>query len=79
MVEKTTLFEDIESGLLYEADRKVSTPIFFRKFAGDLFRRLIKYRGFMDGEVGIIENVYQAFSKTITYLFLYDKKKSRPL
>ncbi len=79
MVEKTTLFEDIESGLLYEANRPVSTPTFFRKFAGELFRRLIKYRGFMDGEVGIIENVYQAFSKTITYLFLYEKKKSRPL
>lgn len=79
MVEKTTLFEDIESGLLYEADRAVSTPIFFRKFFGELFRRLIKHKGFLDGEVGIIENVYQAFSKTITYLYLYEKKNSRPL
>ncbi len=76
MVEKTILFEDIESDLLFKAGRTVSTPTFFRKFAGELFRRLIKHAGFMDGEIGIIENVYQAFSKTITYLYLYEKKKS---
>ena len=30
----------------------------------------------MDGEIGIIESIYQAFSKTITYLFLYEKSKN---
>lgn len=85
MVEKTMIFEDIESDLLFNAGKKVQTLTFFRKFYGELYRRLIKHRGFMDGQVGIIESIYQAYSKTITYLFLYEKqhahdtKKSRSL
>ncbi len=74
MVQKTLLFEDYESDLLFKANKKASTLIFFRKFLGELYRRLIKHRGFMDGSVGIIESVYQAYSKTITYLFLYEKQ-----
>lgn len=80
MVEKTIKFEDIESDLLYKAGRKVSTATFLRKFLGELYRRLIKNRGFLDGPLGIIESIYQAFSKTITWIFLYEKrKKSRSL
>ena len=85
MVEKTMIFEDIESDLLFKANKKANTLTFFRKFLGELYRRLIKHRGFMDGSIGIIESVYQAYSKTITYLFLYEKqhkfdsKKSRSL
>lgn len=74
MVEKTTKFEDIESDLLYQANRSVNTLTFFRKFAGELWRRMFKNLGFLDGVWGIIESIYQAFSKTITYLFLYEKK-----
>jgi glycosyltransferase involved in cell wall biosynthesis len=79
MVEKTLVFEDIESELLYKANRPVSTPIFFRKFLGELWRRLFASQGFRDGKIGIIESIYQAFSKTITYLFLYEKKNRRTL
>ena len=81
MVKKTIVFEDIESELLYKAGKKATTRIFFRKFLAELYRRLIKNLGFLDGTFGIIESIYQAFSKTITYLFLYEKqnKKGRPL
>ena len=79
MVEKTIIFEDIESGLLYKAGRPISIPLFFRKFLGELWRKLFKNKGFKDGEIGIIESIYQAFSKTITYLFLYEKKNGRTL
>lgn len=79
MVEKTAIFEDVESELLFKANREVSVVIFFRKFVGELYRRLIKSFGFLDGSIGIIESLYQAFSKTITYLYLYEKKKSSPL
>jgi len=81
MVKKTVIFEDIESELLYKAGRTITTKTFFRKFFAELFRRLIKNLGFFDGTIGIIESIYQAFSKTITYLFLYEKqsKKGRPL
>ena len=75
MVNKTILFENIESNLLYKAHKSVSTATFFRKFFGELFRRLFKNFGFLDGDIGIIESIYQAFSKTITYLFLYEKSK----
>jgi hypothetical protein len=79
MVEKTIVFEDLESDLLLDAGRPVSLSTFFRKFLGELYRRLLKNRGFLDGKPGIIESVYQAFSKTVTYLYLYEKKKSRPV
>ena len=79
MVEKTLVFENVEADLLLTANKKVSAVIFFRKFLGELFRRLIRHLGFLDGSIGIIESIYQAFSKTITYLFLYEKQKDRPL
>lgn len=79
MVDKTLIFEDIESDLLYKAHKSVSTSTFFRKFLGELYRRLFKNQGYRDGEIGIIESIYQAFSKTITYLFLYEKKNGRTL
>lgn len=78
MVKKTTIFEHIDSDLLLKAGQKVNTPIFFRKFLGELFRRLIKEKGFLDGKIGIIESIYQAYSQTIKYLYLYEKKY-RPL
>lgn len=81
MVKKTIIFEDIESDLLFKANRKTGTAIFFRKYLAELYRRLLKNLGFLDGPFGIIESIYQAFSKTITHLFLYEKqtKKSRSL
>lgn len=80
MTKKTILFEDIESDLLFKANKEASTIIFFRKFLGEFFRRMIRQLGFLDGPLGIIESLYQAFSKTITYLFLYEKKiKGRAL
>lgn len=81
MVDKTIIFEDIESNLLFRAEKKADTFTFFRKFFGELWRRLFKNLGFLDGSIGIVESIYQSFSKTITYLFLYEKnlKKSRSL
>ena len=73
MVKKTIVYEDIESDLLLQAKRPVSVITFFRKFIGELNRRLIIKMGFLDGSIGAIESMYQAYSKTITYLFLYEK------
>lgn len=79
MVDKTTIYENIESQLLYEAGRPAETKTFFRKFLGELFRRLIQKKGYLDGTIGVIESIYQAYSKTITYLYVYEKKKSSSL
>ena len=77
MVEKTIIFENIESDLLFKANKPVGTVPFFRKFLGELNRRLFVNLGFLDGSFGIIESIYQAYSKTITYLYLYEKKNRR--
>jgi len=79
MVKKTLIFENIESDLLFHANKPVKIPTFFRKYFGELFRRLIQKRGYLDGRVGIMESVYQSYSKTITYLLLYEKKNCRPI
>ncbi|MEI7652902.1 MAG: glycosyltransferase family 2 protein [bacterium] len=80
MVRKTAVFEDIESALLYDAKRSVGIPTFFRKYTGELVRRLITQQGFRDGTYGWLESIYQAFSKTITWLYLYEKTYiSKPL
>lgn len=76
MVEKTIIFENIEAELLRKAGKKVNIIILFKKFFGELWRRMFKYFGFLDGKIGVIESIYQAFSKTITYLFLYEKNRS---
>lgn len=76
MVRKTVVFEDIESDLLYKAKRPVTTGTLFRKYFAELYRRLFKGMGFLDGNVGIIEAVYQAYSKTITYIYLYEKSRT---
>jgi glycosyltransferase involved in cell wall biosynthesis len=75
MVAKTAIFEEIESELLFKAGVKPKTRTFFRKFLGELNRRMFLKLGFLDGTPGIIEAIYQAFSKTITYLFVYEKYK----
>ena len=77
MVKKTVIFEDIESDLLFKANKTSGTGIFFRKYLAEFYRRLIKGLGFMDGAYGVIESMYQAFSKTITYLFLYEKSRNQ--
>ncbi len=74
MVKKTIIFEDVESDLLYSAGRKVSVLTFFRKYCGELIRRLILKQGFRDGVYGWLESIYQAYSKTITWLYVYEKK-----
>jgi glycosyltransferase involved in cell wall biosynthesis len=79
MVHKTLIFEDIESELLFDARKPARVVTFFRKFLGEFFRRYIQKMGFLDGIIGIIESIYQAYSKTITYLLLYEKKNRRPI
>lgn len=76
MVVSTIIYEKIESGLLYKAGRPVRVLTLFRKFLGELFRRLIQKAGFMDGTLGIIESIYQAYSKTMTWIFLYEKSNN---
>ncbi len=75
IVNRTINFESKESDLLFKAGKQANVLVFFRKFSGELWRRLFIGAGFLDGQVGIIESIYQAFSKTITYIYLYEKNR----
>ena len=76
MIQKTIKFEGVESELLHKAGKKASVLTFCRKFLGELYRRLIKQKGFLDGKEGFAESIYQAYSKTVTYLMLYEKSRT---
>lgn len=74
MVDKTLVYENIEADLLYKAGRNVTIALLFRKCFAEFFRRYLQKAGFLDGTYGVIESVYQAYSKAITWLFLFEKK-----
>ncbi len=78
MTTKTIKYEAIEAELLSKAGRASTTLICMRKFAGELWRRLIRDRGYRDGVIGYLEAVYQAYSKTVTYLFVYELEHKSP-
>lgn len=73
MVEKTNNWSEIEAKLLYESGHPKMN--FFRFFSGGFreawYRGVIKL-GFLDGTVGIIEIIYQTFSRLITYSKLWE-------
>jgi hypothetical protein len=73
MVEKTNRWSEIEAKLLYDSGHP-SMNIFrffsagFREF---WYRGIVKL-GFFDGTVGVIEIIYQIFSRLITYSKLWE-------
>lgn len=75
MVRDTITFEEKEAQLLFDANKTLSLFTFFRKFIAEFSRRFLFKKGFLDGKMGYIMAMYQAFSKTLTYIFLYEKYK----
>ncbi len=75
MVEKTNKWSEIEAELLYESGHPKMN--FFR-FCSAGFRefwyRAIVKLGFLDGKVGVIEIIYQVYSRLITYAKLWEKQ-----
>ena len=73
MVEKTNRWSEIEAKLLYDSGHPQMN--IFRFFSAGFreawYRGVIKL-GFLDGTVGIIEIIYQTFSRLITYSKLWE-------
>lgn len=73
MVEKTNKWSEVEARLLYESNHPKMN--FFR-FCSAGFRefwyRAIVKLGFLDGVVGVIEIMYQTYSRLITYSKLWE-------
>lgn len=73
MVSKTNEWSEIEAQLLYKSGHpKVTWWRFFSVAIREIWFRGIKKLGFLDGTVGIIEIIYQSFSRMITYAKLWE-------
>jgi len=73
MVEKTNKWSEIEAKLLYESGHPKMN--FFRFFSAgfrEFWKRAIVKLGFLDGTVGVIEIIYQMYSRLITYSKLWE-------
>ena len=73
MVEKTNDWSEIEAKLLYDSGHPKMVwwrfvSVAFREF---WYRAVVKL-GFLDGPVGIIEIIFQMFSRMITYTKLWE-------
>lgn len=79
MVQKTINYEQKVAQLLFEAKRSVKIFTFFRKFLAEFLRRYIQKLGILDGKFGLLESIYQAYSQTITWLFLWEKYEREKL
>lgn len=73
MVEKTNEWSEIEAELLYKSGHpKMTWWRFFSVAFREFWKRAIKNVGFLDGIPGIIEIIYQMFSRMITYAKLWE-------
>lgn len=73
MIEKTNKWSEIEADLLYKSGHPKMN---FARFCSAGFRefwyRGVKKLGFLDGTAGIIEIIYQVYSRLITYSKLWE-------
>lgn len=73
MVEKTNMWSEIEAKLLYDSGHpKMNVFRFFSVGLREVWYRGIIKLGFLDGTVGVIEIIYQTFSRLITYSKLWE-------
>ncbi|MFC1625710.1 glycosyltransferase family 2 protein [Patescibacteria group bacterium] len=73
MVDKTNEWSEIEAKLLFDANHpKMNICRFFSAGTREFFYRGVKKLGFLDGTVGMIEVMYQTFSRMITYSKLWE-------
>ena len=73
MVDKTNEWSEVEARLLFEANHpKVYWWRFITIALREFWYRGILKLGFLDGTVGIIEIIYQMYSRMITYVKLWE-------
>ena len=73
MVEKTNRWSEIEAKLLYDSGHpKMNIFRFVSAGCREFWYRAVIKLGFLDGTVGIIEIIYQVYSRLITYSKLWE-------
>ena len=77
MVEKTNEWSEIEAKLLFDSGHpKMNIFRFISAAFREVWYRGIVKLGFLDGTVGVIEIIYQVFSRLITYSKLWELQNS---
>jgi glycosyltransferase involved in cell wall biosynthesis len=78
MVEKTNQWSEIEAKLLYDSGHpKMNIFRFFSAGFREAWYRGVVKLGFLDGTVGVIEIIYQTFSRLITYSKLWELQQKK--
>jgi glycosyltransferase involved in cell wall biosynthesis len=73
MLDKTIKWSMLEAEELYKADHPpMAWWRFIRIMAGEFFKRGIKLQGLRDGTQGLIEVIFQTYSRFITYARLWE-------
>ncbi len=73
MVEKTNKWSEIEARLMFEAGHPPMNVFrFFTAMFREFWYRGVVKLGFLDGPVGIIEIIYQVFSRFVSYAKLWE-------
>lgn len=57
----------------------VTSLLVFRKFFGELFRRLIRDRGYKDGAAGVFESLIQACNRAFVYIQIWEQQQQPSL
>jgi len=73
MVEKTNRWSEVEAKPLFDSGHpKMNIFRFFSAGFREIWYRGVVHLGFLDGTVGVIEIIYQTFSRLITYSKLWE-------
>jgi len=73
MIAKTNEWSEIEAKLMYDSNHpKMNITRFFTAAFREFWYRAIRRKGFLDGSVGIIEIIYQVFSRFVSYAKLWE-------
>lgn len=79
MVEKTNKWSEIEAKLLYDSGHpKMNIFRFCSAALREFWKRGVLKMGFLDGKVGVIEIIYQIYSRLITYSKLWELQIKKP-
>jgi hypothetical protein len=80
IVLKSLEWSKIDAQLRIDAHHpRMSGWRFLRIFLGEIFNQGFKRKGFLSGDIGIMDSLLQVFSMIITYVRLWEMQQKKPL
>lgn len=78
MLSKTNKWSNTEAELLYDSKHPpMISRRFIQPFVSEVFTRLIRKQGYLDGTPGFIDAIYQGYSRLITYVKLWELQQTK--